>query len=86
VGIKPEITVEIESLVIEGLNRGEAELAGTSLQSELQRLFTERGLPVGLQSGAETITLNEPIELRPGLRPDRLGALAAQALFTRWER
>jgi hypothetical protein len=83
-GIKPEITVEIESLVIEGLTAWRQ--TGAVLQSELQRLFTERGLPVGLQSGAETMTLNEPIELRPGLRPDRLGALAAQALFARWER
>ena len=84
--VKPEIMVEIESLVIEGYSRGDAELAGAALQSELQRLLSEDGLPAGLQAGGEAIILDEPIELRPGMRPDRLGTLAAQALFARWQR
>ena len=84
--VKPEIVVEIESLVVEGFSRGEAELAGAALQSELQRLFSEHGLPPGLGSGAEALLLDEPIQLAPGMGPERLGALAARALFTRWER
>lgn len=83
--VKPEIAVEIDSLVIEGYNRSQAERAGAALQSELQRLFSERGLPAGMQSESETLALEQPIELRPGLSPEKLGTLAAQALFARWE-
>jgi hypothetical protein len=39
-----------------------------------------------LRSGAEELQLDDPIQLTPGMRPERLGALAAQALFARWER
>jgi hypothetical protein len=83
--VSPQIVVEIESLRFEGLSRGEAELASAALHGELQRLFNERGLPSGLQADSTSITLDRPIEMRPGMRPEQLGALAAQALFARWE-
>lgn len=81
--VRQEIFVEIESLVIEGFSQSEAERAGNALQSELQRLFSEHGLPGGLQPGADLL-LEEPIEFRAGMRPEKLGTLAAHALFARW--
>jgi hypothetical protein len=83
--VRSEITVEIESLVIEGLTRREAERAALAFQGELQRLFTERGLPAGVGSGKETLTVETPLQLRPGAAPEKLGAQAAQALFASWE-
>jgi len=83
--VMPQISVEIESIGFEGMNRRDAERASTALQGELQRLFNERGLPGGLQTDTESVTLDKPIELRSGMRPEQLGTLAAQALFARWE-
>lgn len=83
--VRPEVVVQIDSLVIEGFARGEAALAGAALQSELQRLIAEQGLPAGLSGDAQVISVDEPLELRAGMRPEQLGALAARALYARWQ-
>jgi hypothetical protein len=76
-----ELIVTIDSLVLSGLSRGDAERVRAAMSAELQRLMTENGLPrdLQLQPGAG-IRLNVRMDTTAP-RPEVLGQQAARALY-----
>lgn len=83
-GMRPEVQIAIDSLVLPGFTRREAERASAALSQELQRLVSELGLPPGLRLDAAA---NYRLEIRGGfggLRPEAAGVMAARALYAKW--
>lgn len=78
-----ELMVTIDSLVLSGLSRGDAERVRAAMSAELQRLMTENGLrrDLQLQPGAG-IRLEVRMDTAAP-RPEVLGQQAARALYER---
>ena len=71
--------VAIDTLVLEGLAPGEAELVGAALESGLARLVRERGVPDGVSDSQ----VPAQVDLRPGEPPAALGERLADAIYER---
>jgi hypothetical protein len=79
----PRLTLEIGELTLFGIDpRGRFELA-QGLSSELERLFSEQGVPQGLLSGGAELA---PISLdgAPSLSPVEVGRSVARAIYAGW--
>jgi hypothetical protein len=77
-----DIEVYIEELVLHGFAPGERYAIGEMVQRELTRLFAERGMPPSLSQGAEIARLNGgAFDVRPGAKPQTVGAQVARAVY-----
>ena len=79
------IDLHIEELVLDGFPPGDRHRIGAALERELARLLSEageRGLPATWAGGGEAARLDGGrFEMRPGTRPERMGAQIAQSVF-----
>jgi hypothetical protein len=81
-GLKPDVQINIDALVLPGFSRRDAERVRTALSLELQRLVLDNGLPQpdsGFKAGA-----NFNLEIHPTtghMRPEAVGVQAARALY-----
>ncbi len=80
--IPPNIEVHIEELVLHGFASKDRYAIGEAVQRELQRLFTEQGLPESLAAGYEVTTLNAgAFTVKPGTKANKMGAQVAQSVY-----
>ena len=78
------IHLHIERLVLDGLpvERGQGAHVQATIEAELTRLFTDRGVPSGLASGGAIPALDGgSFDVAPDARPDRIGVQVAQAVY-----
>ena len=76
------IDLHIEELVLDGFPPGDRHRIGAALERELARLLGERGVPATWTGGGEAARLDGgKFEMRPGTRPERMGAQIAQSVF-----
>lgn len=82
--MKPrEITIRIDTLVIEGAPQVSARDLRASLSAELERLIAERGLSPELVSGGAALRApDRVVGLAPDTSAKNLGERAAQAVYS----
>ena len=77
------LDLNIEELVLEGLDGVNRAYVGTVVERELGRLFTERGIPPSLaQGGAVESVDGGAFTVAPSADTDALGAQIAQTVYT----
>ena len=80
--IPARIEVFIEELVLHGFAPGDRAHIGGTLESELTRLLSERGLPPTLAHGSALARLDGgTIQLARGPRANAVGAQGARAVY-----
>jgi hypothetical protein len=78
------IEIAIEELVLNGLDPSDRDGIREVIERELQRLFTERGVPPQLSRGGKIPRLeNAAVEVQAGSRADAIGAQVARSLYQR---
>lgn len=76
------LELQIDELVVEGLRPSDRGRLTASLSRELDRLFSERGVPPGLgQSRRLERLATAPIRLPPAAGAARLGTAVARAIY-----
>jgi hypothetical protein len=76
------VELHIEELLLHGFPPGESQVIGEAVEQELSRLFTERGVPPSLVSGADVPNVDGgTLENSPGLTSEAFGARVARALY-----
>jgi hypothetical protein len=87
---EPDLTLDIEELVLDGFDDHLTGSGGaidrsriaSAVQSELTRLFAERGVPPSLRQGGSITALDGgQLDSAPGSGPETVGAQIARALF-----
>jgi hypothetical protein len=79
------IEIAIEELVLHGLDPSDRDGIREVIERELQRLFTERGVPPQLsRSGSKIVRLdNARAEVQAGSRAAEIGSQVARSLYQR---
>jgi hypothetical protein len=76
------VELRIEELVLHGFPPGNHDRIGESVERELTRLFTERGVPPSLARDGEVGSLGTgAFEMDPGLGAEAIGAQVAHSLY-----
>jgi hypothetical protein len=87
---EPDLRLHIEELILDGFDARttgsgpvmDRSVIASAVQSELTRLFAERGVPASLSRGGQVAHLDGgKIHLAPGFGPDAIGGQIAQALY-----
>jgi hypothetical protein len=77
-----KIEIAIEELVLHGLDPSDRDGIREVIERELQRLFTERGVPPQLSRGSKIAHLdNAGIEVQAGSRAGEIGSQVARSLY-----
>jgi hypothetical protein len=80
--MQPNLELQIDELVIDGLPHLNRAQLGAIVQQELARLFAERGIPPALyQAHAVPSIEGGAITLQPGASTPAVGGQIAQALY-----
>ena len=75
------ININIDELILDGLDPGHREYVVGALQKELQRLFVVTGLPLAYPSGPLDLDLSEcQLEISSSNNPEQIGCDIARAL------
>jgi hypothetical protein len=86
----PDLEIHIEEIVLHGFDGHSGVLPqsmdrsriGAAVQSELARLFADRGVPAGLIHGGEVASLDGgEFHVAAGSRAQGIGAQIAQAVY-----
>jgi hypothetical protein len=81
-GVQPSTVVYIEELVLHGVTPSDRYRIGNAVQRELARLFVEQGAPDWLSQSGEVERLDGgAFKMRPGSRPEEIGAQIAHAIY-----
>jgi hypothetical protein len=76
------VELRIEELVLRGFVPGQRHRIGEVIESELSRLFTEKGVPPSLGRGGVISHLDGgALSVAPGTSAEEVGTWAAQALY-----
>ena len=76
------VRLHIEEVVLHGFNQRERYTVGDSVQQELTRLMTERGVPSSLIAPRTSKQLDAgAFHVAPNSRPEGLGAQVARAVY-----
>jgi hypothetical protein len=82
VGVRRNVDLRIEELVLHGFPPADRHRIGDAATSELARLFAERGVPPALEAGGEIPVLGAgSFEARPDLGAERVGVQVARAVY-----
>ena len=74
--------IHIDTLVLEGVDAGDAPGVGEAVVRHLTQIFRDQGLPESLRESRRVDTLDGAvINLSPGRPPDALGARIAAAVY-----
>lgn len=81
--MKPKrIEINIEKLVLEGFEHADRHQIGEAVEQELIRLFTEQGIPPGLEKGGNIASLGgETIEIAPGSKAPNIGIDISKSVY-----
>src|SRR3954470_21584019 len=82
VGMKAPVEVHIEELVLTGFPRGAGRVIGEAVQRHLGRLFTERGIPPGMQESIAAPRVDAGrFNVVAGAKPATIGGQIAKAVY-----
>jgi hypothetical protein len=74
--------LHVEELVLDGFEPAQRYALGEAFESELGRLFAERGVPEGLTEDIEIAHLDGgAINLKPGASADEAGIQLARTIY-----
>jgi hypothetical protein len=81
--MKPSrVELEIEELVLHGFAPGDRHRIAGAIERELERLFTERGVPPSLgRAGSIEQVDGGTFEAKPHAKPEATGARIAHAIY-----
>lgn len=80
--MRAPIDVHIEELVLTGFPRGASREIGEAVQRHLARLFTERGVPAGMQQSIAAPLMNAGrFTVGAGAKPAAIGGQIAHAVY-----
>lgn len=81
--MKPQrIEINIEKLVLEGFGHADRHQIGEAVEQELIRLFTEQGIPTGLEKGGNIARLDGgAIEIAPGSKASNIGINISKSVY-----
>ncbi|MDQ1311511.1 MAG: hypothetical protein QG605_50 [Euryarchaeota archaeon] len=80
-----DLELNIEELRLHGFKRADREKIAAAVQAELERLFSEEGLPSGLKHGSEIRQQGGSFSLPAGLKPEKAGEQLARQMYERWK-
>lgn len=80
------VTIEIDTLVLEGVPAHQAGRVEDAIRGELARLIADRGLPDGLAARGDESLDAGTVAIRPDARPEALGRDLAAALYREFRR
>ena len=74
--------LHIEELILEGFPPGDRYRIAAAVEAELARLFTETGIPPGMDASRSVPKLDAgSLDVAASTRPERVGGQVAQALY-----
>jgi len=80
--MKQNVDLHIEELVLHGLDHVNRYRFGEAVKGELTRLLTEQGVPSSLSHSGDFARLDSgDFELKPGSKPEVIGAQVAQSIY-----
>jgi hypothetical protein len=81
--MKPQrIEINIEKLVLEGFEHVDRYQIGEAVEQELVRLFTEQGIPTGLEKGGNIARLDGgKIEIEPSSKVSNIGISISKSVY-----
>ena len=77
--MKPNIQLQIEQLVLDGIPYSQRRRVAAALEQALTQLLTEQGLPAGWQGDA--LPTIGPIDVSGHSRPETIGQQVAQSVY-----
>ena len=78
----PAVRLHVEELHLHGFATADRHVIGDALQTELTRLFVERGFPASLTSQSEVEHLDAGrFAIPPGTRANAIGVQVARAVY-----
>lgn len=78
----PSVELHVEELMLDGFEPARRYAFGEAFESELGRLFSERGVPAALTQDIEIAHLNGgAINLKPGASADDAGIQLARTIY-----
>lgn len=80
-----DLELNIEELRLHGFKRADREKIAAAVQAELERLFSEEGLPSGLKHGSEIRLKGGSFSVHTGLNPEKAGEQLARQMYGRWK-
>ena len=80
-----DLELNIEELRLHGFKRSDREKIAAAVQTELERLFSEEGLPSGLKDGREVRLQGGSFSVPTGLNPEKAGEHLARQMYGRWK-
>jgi hypothetical protein len=82
VGVRRNVELRIEELVLHGFPAGDRHRIGDAAARELARLFAEQGTPPSLEEGGEIARLSGgSFEAKQGLGAEAVGVQVARAVY-----
>jgi hypothetical protein len=87
-GLRADLELHIEDLVLEGFQPGDRRRIGYALVAELERLLGDRGVPESIGRDLEIeVADGGELDLAPGSKADAIGSQVAGAVYgglSRW--
>lgn len=78
----PSVRLHIDGIVLHGFERVDRTRLRAALEGELARLFSEQGVPAGLDQPRHTPRLGAPaLRATPDATPEHLGSQLAQTIY-----
>ena len=79
---QPSIQIRIEELVLHGFDSAKRYAIADAMQSELTRLFSERGASAALWGGGEALSLNAgSFRVTSSMKVETIGSQVAQSIY-----
>jgi len=80
--MKPNIELQIEELVLQGISAGDRDQIRTAVEAELARMFVEEGMPGGLSQPCELPRIQgATISLTSNHKVNDFGSQIASAVY-----
>jgi hypothetical protein len=84
-GLIMDLELNIEELRMHGFRRSDREKMALAVQAELERLFSEDGLPAALKKGDEIRLEGGSFSVPGGASAEQAGVQVARQMYGRWK-
>ena len=80
-----DLELNIEELRLHGFKKSDREKMALAVQEELERLFSENGLPAALKKGGEVRLEGGSYSVLGGVSAEQAGVQVARQMYGRWK-
>lgn len=80
-----DLELNIEELRLHGFKRTDREKIAAAVQAELERLFSDEGLPFGLKHGSEIRLQGGSFSVPDTASAEQAGVQLARQMYERWK-